>query len=538
MSRKKPDLLTQQARLRRKHREKGQVLAIFRKPMRESLTSVLPITAIVLLLCFTVTPVSNNAMMAFLIGSLLLIVGMGLFSLGSEMSMIPLGEAVGKEITRSKKVWVIVGISFLIGVIITVAEPDLQVLAGQVPAIENNVIIWSVALGVGVFLVIALLRILLGIPLSYLLIGFYAVVFTLAMFVSPDFWAIAFDSGGVTTGPMTVPFIMALGVGISATRSDRHAADDSFGLVALCSIGPILAVMILSMIFKADSSAYTPPVIPEIGDSKELFLLFARELPAYMKEIAVSLLPIILFFMIFQIFMLKLTTRKLKKIAIGLVYTYAGLVLFLTGVNVGFMPAGNYLGQVLAKSAHPLFLVPIAMIMGYFIVKAEPAVYVLNKQVEEITDGAISSKAMGMGLSLGVAVSLGLAMVRVLTGISILWFLIPGYAIALGISFFVPKIYTAIAFDSGGVASGPMTAAFLLPMAQGACSALGGNIVTDAFGVVAMVAMTPLITIQVMGLASRIRAKRGVQEGMSAAHGQSEAYAAFELLDDDAIIEL
>ena len=348
----------------------------------------------------------------------------------------------------------------------------------------------------------------------------------------------AFDSGGVTTGPMTVPFIMALGVGISATRSDRHAADDSFGLVALCSIGPILAVMILSMIFKADSSSYTPPVIPEIGDSKELFLLFARELPAYMKEIAVSLLPIILFFMIFQIFMLKLTTRKLKKIAIGLAYTYAGLVLFLTGVNVGFMPAGNYLGQVLAKSAHPLFLVPIAMIMGYFIVKAEPAVYVLNKQVEEITDGAISSKAMGMGLSLGVAVSLGLAMVRVLTGISILWFLVPGYAIALGISFFVPKIYTAIAFDSGGVASGPMTAAFLLPMAQGACSALGGNIVTDAFGVVAMVAMTPLITIQVMGLASRIRAKRGVQEGMSAAHGQSGAYAAFELLDDDAIIEL
>ena len=433
---------------------------------------------------------------------------------------------------------VVIGLSFLLGFIITISEPDLQVLANQVPAVPNMTLILSVACGVGTFLVVALLRMLFSVALPPLLLVFYGVVFVLAMFVPKDFLSVAFDSGGVTTGPMTVPFIMALGVGISATRSDRHAADDSFGLVALCSIGPILAVMILSMIFKADSSAYTPPVIPEIGDSKELFLLFARELPAYMKEIAVSLLPIILFFMIFQIFMLKLTTRKLKKIAIGLVYTYAGLVLFLTGVNVGFMPAGNYLGQVLAKSAHPLFLVPIAMIMGYFIVKAEPAVYVLNKQVEEITDGAISSKAMGMGLSLGVAVSLGLAMVRVLTGISILWFLIPGYAIALGISFFVPKIYTAIAFDSGGVASGPMTAAFLLPMAQGACSALGGNIVTDAFGVVAMVAMTPLITIQVMGLASRIRAKRGVQEGMSAAHGQSEAYAAFELLDDDAIIEL
>ena len=503
-----------------------------REKWNEALQAVLPIIAIVLVLCFVIAPISSSILLCFLLGAVLLLAGMMLFTLGAELAMSPMGERVGTCLTKSRKLPVVIGLSFLLGFIITISEPDLQVLANQVPAVPNMTLILSVACGVGAFLVVALLRMLFSVALPPLLLVFYGVVFVLALFVPKDFLSVAFDSGGVTTGPMTVPFIMALGVGISATRSD------SFGLVALCSIGPILAVMILSMIFKADSSAYTPPVIPEIGDSKELFLLFARELPAYMKEIAVSLLPIILFFMIFQIFMLKLTTRKLKKIAIGLVYTYAGLVLFLTGVNVGFMPAGNYLGQVLAKSAHPLFLVPIAMIMGYFIVKAEPAVYVLNKQVEEITDGAISSKAMGMGLSLGVAVSLGLAMVRVLTGISILWFLIPGYAIALGISFFVPKIYTAIAFDSGGVASGPMTAAFLLPMAQGACSALGGNIVTDAFGVVAMVAMTPLITIQVMGLASRIRAKRGAQEGMSAAHGQSWAYAAFELLDDDAIIEL
>ena len=509
-----------------------------REKLLEALQAVLPIAAIVLILCFSIAPVSPSILLCFLLGAAMIVVGIMFFTLGAEMSMTPMGERVGAMLTRSQNIFLIIGVGFLLGFLITISEPDLQVLANQVPSIPNMTLILSVAVGVGLFLVMAFLRMLLSIPLPRLLVIFYAAIFLLAAFVPKEFLAVAFDSGGVTTGPMTVPFIMALGVGVSAIRSDRHAADDSFGLVALCSIGPILAVMILSMIFKADSSAYTPPVIPEIGDSKELFLLFARELPAYMKEIAVSLLPIILFFMIFQIFMLKLTTRKLKKIAIGLVYTYAGLVLFLTGVNVGFMPAGNYLGQVLAKSAHPLFLVPIAMIMGYFIVKAEPAVYVLNKQVEEITDGAISSKVMGMGLSLGVAVSLGLAMVRVLTGISILWFLIPGYAIALGISFFVPKIYTAIAFDSGGVASGPMTAAFLLPMAQGACSALGGNIVTDAFGVVAMVAMTPLITIQVMGLASRIRAKRGVQEGMSAAHGQSWAYAAFELLDDDAIIEL
>ena len=533
MSRKKPDLLTQQARLRRRHREKGQVLAIFRKPMWESLTSVLPITAIVLLLCFTVTPVSNNAMMAFLVGSLLLIVGMGLFSLGSEMSMIPLGEAVGKEITRSKKVWVIVAISFLIGVIITVAEPDLQVLASQVPAIENNVIIWSVALGVGVFLVIALLRILLGIPLSYLLIGFYAVVFTLAMFVSPDFWSIAFDSGGVTTGPMTVPFIMALGVGVSAIRSDRHAADDSFGLVALCSVGPILAVLILGIVFNASESSYVPPVIPEVGDSVELWQLFSEGLPTYLHEIATSLLPIVVMFGIFQLAALHIDRRTLGRIGVGLVYTYIGLVLFLTGANIGFMPAGNYLGQVLGGQSSRWLLIPIGMLIGYFIVRAEPAVYVLNKQVEEVTDGAISAGTMGAALSAGVALSVGLAMVRVLTGISILWFLIPGYLFAISISFVVPKLYTAIAFDAGGVASGPMTATFLLPLAQGACIAVGGNIVTDAFGVVAMVAMTPLITVQLMGLVAQLKTRKA-----RSAQPLLDTAALLAELPDDAIIEL
>ena len=375
MSRKKPDLLTQQARLRRKHREKGQVLAIFRKPMWESLTSVLPITAIVLLLCFTVTPVSNNAMMAFLVGSLLLIVGMGLFSLGSEMSMIPLGEAVGKEITRSKKVWVIVAISFLIGVIITVAEPDLQVLEHYLekiagvydslyPAIENNVIIWSVALGVGVFLVIALLRILLGIPLSYLLIGFYAVVFTLAMFVSPDFWSIAFDSGGVTTGPMTVPFIMALGVGVSAVRNDKHAGGDSFGLVALCSIGPILTVLLLGLLYKPDGSSYTPVTVPDAQDTVEMFRSYTHALPEYFKEILVSLAPIAGFFLIFQLLTRRLNRRQVMSMIVGFLYTYLGLVLFLTGVNVGFMPVGNFLGQSIASLECSWVLIPIAMVIG------------------------------------------------------------------------------------------------------------------------------------------------------------------------------
>lgn len=501
--------------------------------LKEALKAVLPIIGIVLLLCFSIAPISPSILLCFLMGGVLIIAGMMFFTLGAEMAMTPMGERVGTSLTKSRKLWVVIPLSFLLGFIITISEPDLQVLANQVPSIPNMTLIVAVACGVGVFLVIAMLRMLFSIALPPLLVIFYAVVFILAFFVPQSFLSVAFDSGGVTTGPMTVPFIMALGVGISAVRNDRHAADDSFGLVALCSIGPILAVLILGMIYNPQESAYVPPVIPDIADSTELWDLFQVGFPTYMKEIAISLLPIVAFFGVFQIVSLRLSKRNLLKILVGLVYTYLGLVLFLTGVNVGFMPAGNYIGQVLAGLEYRWIIVPIAMVIGYFIVRAEPAVYVLNKQVEEITDGAISAKAMGFGLSIGVSLSLGLAMVRVLTGISILWFVIPGYVLALGISFFVPKIYTAIAFDSGGVASGPMTAAFLLPLAQGACVAVGGNIVTDAFGVVAMVAMTPLITIQLMGILSQIRTRSTRTQT-----GALQPDQAFALLDDDAIIEL
>lgn len=499
--------------------------------LREALAAVLPILGIVLLLCFSIAPISPSILLCFLMGAVLLITGMMFFTLGAEMAMTPMGERVGTSMTRSRNLPVIVILSFLLGFIITISEPDLQVLANQVPSIPNAVLILAVAFGVGIFLVLALLRMLFSIPLPKLLLFFYAIVFVLAFFVPASFKSVSFDSGGVTTGPMTVPFIMALGVGVSAIRNDRHAEDDSFGLVALCSIGPILAVLVLGMVYNPSASDYVAPVIPEISSSVELWHLFHVGFPTYIEEIAISLLPIVLFFALFQIFVLKLAKRELIKILIGLVYTYIGLDLFLTGVNVGFMPAGNYLGQVIGSLEHPEIIVPIAMVMGFFIVKAEPAVYVLNKQVAEITDGAISEKALGTSLSLGVALSLGLAMIRVLTGISIMWFLIPGYAIALGISFFVPRIYTAIAFDSGGVASGPMTAAFLLPFAQGACIALGGDIVTDAFGVVAMVAMTPLITIQLLGLVSRIKEYRAAKQPRPEAD-------VFLQLDDNAIIEL
>ncbi len=502
-----------------------------KEKLTESLQAVLPIVCIVLVLCFSVAPISPSILLCFLMGAVMIVLGLMFFTLGAETSMTPMGEKVGAAMTRTKNLWIIVPVSFILGFIITISEPDLQVLAQQVPSIENAVIVLSVALGVGIFLVVALLRMLFGIPLNYLLVGCYILVFGLTPFVPESFWAIAFDSGGVTTGPMTVPFIMALGVGISAIRSDRHAVNDSFGLVALCSVGPILAVMALGMVFKPDGSSYVPPVMPEIADSGELWQLFQVGLPTYIEEIAVSLAPIILFFGIFQVVSLRLAMRSLRRILVGLAYTYIGLVLFLSGANIGFMPAANYLGQQMAAHDFRWIIVPLGMLIGFFIVKAEPAVYVLNKQVEELTDGAISAGAMGAAMSIGVATSVGLAMLRVLTGLNIMWFLIPGYALAVGLSFYVPKIFTAIAFDSGGVASGPMTATFLLPFAQGACIAVGGNIVTDAFGVVAMVAMTPLITIQILGLVYQLQKNRALRR-------QSEVAQVFDMMDDDAIIDL
>ena len=500
------------AGLRKKWRDQiGQTKTILGEKVREALASVVPITLIVLILCFTAAPVPTDVLLAFLVGAVLLIVGMGLFTLGADTAMLPIGERVGAQMTKSRKLWVVVCVSLLIGIIVTISEPDLQVLAGQVPGIPNAVLIGAVAVGVGIFLVVALLRILFQIPLNGLLIASYIVIFTLAAFAPKDFLAVAFDSGGVTTGPMTVPFIMALGLGVSSTRSDGKAGEDSFGLVALCSVGPVLAVLTLALAYPAAGS-YVPSVVPEAGDSRELWRLFAQGLPVYAKEMGAALVPIAAFFAVFQVTSLHLPRKNVLKITVGLLYTYIGLVLFMTGVNVGFLPAGSYLGRQIAALEQSWVLIPIGMLMGWFIVQAEPAVHVLNRQVEELTSGAIPGKAMSTSLSIGVAVSIGLAMLRVLTGVSIFVLLVPGYLCAIGLSFVVPKIFTAIAFDSGGVASGPMTATFLLPFAMGACETLGGNVVTDAFGVVAMVALTPLITIPLLGLVYQLKLKKAAAD--------------------------
>jgi hypothetical protein len=464
------------------------------------------------MLNFTITPMPFAIRGLFLIGSVLLILGMGLFTLGADLAMMPMGEQIGAELTKSRKLFLLIGVSLFIGILVTVAEPDLQVLAEQVPSVPNRIIVMCVAIGVGIFLVLALLRIIFQWKLSYLLIGLYVAVFILGNFTSDEFLAVAFDSGGVTTGPITVPFILALGVGISAVLGGKGSHDDSFGLVALCSIGPILAVMILGMVYDPTSNYQAPKGIPAAHNMADLLQLFRDSFPLYFKEVAIALLPILIFFMCFQFFTLRLPKSQLIKMCTGSIYTYLGLVLFLTGVNVGFLPTGTYIGKYIGEMQHNWILIPLGMIMGLFIVAAEPAVHVLNDEVEAITGGAISKNAMLWSMSIGVSISVGLAMIRILYSINILYILIPGYALALILTFFTPKIFTAVAFDSGGVASGTITATFLLPFATGACEAAGGDILKDAFGIVAMVAMTPLITIQAMGLIYNIKIRNTTEE--------------------------
>ena len=495
----------------------------------ESLSAVLPITGIVLFISIFFVPVELGEFVMFLVGAIMLIFGMGFFQLGAEIAMTPLGEGIGVQISKTKKLWMVLLIGFIMGAIITISEPDLQVLAEQVPSVPNEVLILTVAVGVGLFLALAIIRIRYKISLSAVLIVLYALLIGGSFFIPQEFLAVAFDSGGVTTGPMTVPFIMAMGVGLASVRSDQNSASDSFGLVALSSVGPILAVLILGCFYKPTEAVFTLADVATVVTTLDVVKIFITGIPAYVGEVFISLAPIVAVFVIFQLSTHRYQARQVKRIIIGTVYTYVGLVLFLCGVNIGFAPVGSSLGKELASLPYNWVLIPIGMVIGYYIVKAEPAIQVLNHQVESVTDGAISVKMMNRCMSIGVAISVGLAMLRVLTGISIQWIVIPGYLIALVLSRFVPKIFVGIAFDSGGVASGPMTSTFLLPLSIGVCDALGGNLMTDAFGVVALVALTPLIAIQLMGLVYQIKTSRQ----------QKQVEQVAELPDDsDVIVDL
>ena len=478
---------------------------ILLEKIKESVASVLPVSLIILLISFTICPLPNAIFISFIFSIFMMIFGMGLFTLGVDMSMMPMGEHVGSTMTKSKKISIVALVSFAIGTLITASEPDLTVLADAIPSIDAQIFIWTVALGVGLFLVFAVLRIVFAIKLRYLLFISYGLIFLLVFLVSPSFRSISFDAGGVTTGPLTVPFIMAMGVGISSITADESG--DSFGLMALCSAGPIIAILILGLVYRVDGGDYVKDALVDFGNSREFGLEFLETLPHLMLEVTKGLFPVVIFFFLYQLVAGRVPKDQLPRLLIGITYTYIGIVFFLTGANMGFLPVGQYIGESIASTAMKWLLVPIGMLLGYFIVLAEPAVHVLEKQVEEVTAGSISKKMLSFAMSIAVAIAVGIAMVRAITGIPVLWFVGIGYALALALSFVVPDIFTSIAFDSGGVASGAMTSTFLMPLAIGATSAVGGEIMTDAFGVIAMVALLPPITVQILGLIYQIKLK-------------------------------
>ena len=473
--------------------------------LKETCISVVPIIVIVLLLNFTIAPVGSAALVRFLVGSVLVIIGLTLFLVGADLGISPIGQKAGAALTAKRKLALLIGAAFAIGFFITIAEPDVQVLATQVvgvnPAVPKMPLILMIAIGVGFFVVVGLLRIVFNLSYRWLLIISYGVVFLCAYLTNPDFMAVGFDAGGATTGPMTVPFIIALGVGVASSKGGAANRDSSFGLTGIASIGPILAVFLLGLFAKGSASGAA-------AGSHVEFTGFVAVMPEVAKEILSSLLPMAVMFIVFQLTLIHMPPYQVRRMIKGLIYTYIGLVLFMTGVQGGFMMVGSTIGAVIGDLSYSWILIPIGIVLGAVVVCAEPAVWVLNEQIEEISGGHIRKRFMLVSLSAGIALAIGLSMFRVLSGASLWYFIIPGYALAVILTFFTPKLFTAIAFDSGGVASGPMTSTFILSFTLGASTASGGNPVLDAFGVIAMVAMTPLITIQILGLVFSMKEKQ------------------------------
>lgn len=477
--------------------------ALFVK-LKEATTSVLPVALIVLVL--NCTPLVNFEWwetVVFVCASIALIIGISLFNLGADLAMTPMGEQIGSTLPKSGKFKTLIIVCFVMGLFITIAEPDLSVLASQVAeVVDGTVLTFSVGIGVGIFLVLSILKVVFRVNLSQMLTFSYMLLFALTCLVlisgNANLLPLAFDSGGVTTGPITVPFIMALGMGVSSTLSDKKDGEASFGFIALCSVGPMLAVMLLGVFASNDITYTLPDYSMALGE-------IPLKIGHTMYEVAIALLPIIACFFILQVLFIKLPKKRILQIVVGIFYAFFGLVIFLVAVSVGFMPIGYKLGAELASAeVSPVLLTMIAFVLGFAVVLAEPAVHVLKRQVERVTGGAVSQRSMLIALSVGVGSSIALSVIRVIFDFSILYYIIPGYFISLGLSFFVPKLYTAIAFDSGGVASGPLTSTFILPFLVGICYALQGEgkILADAFGMVATVAMAPLISIQILGFRS------------------------------------
>jgi len=476
----------------------------------EALITILPVVVLVMVMTL-ITPMPVDLLISFLFSSLLLVVGTGLFTFGSDISMITIGEKIGNKLIKSKKMWFILVVSLIIGTVVTIAEPDLRVLADQLTSVPSELLIIIISLGVGIYMLLSSLRSLCRLDLNSMLIISFLIIFLLLPFVPSDFIPVAFDSGGVTTGTISIPFIMMLGAGLVANRTDEKAKESSFGLVALCSTGPILMVMLLGLVYKPDSAFN----VNELLNNNFGLSLYISEFWNSFKDVLFSISPIILVFAIYQLFTKEVSKFEMRKIIFGIIIVILGLTCFLTAANSGFMDMGYFLGEHITNSSYKYLLVPITMILAFFIAIAEPAVKVLVEQVEELTGGSISKSIMEWSLAIGVSIASGLSIYRIFNGTSFLTYAIPSYALCLILMFFVPKTFTAVAFDAGGAAGGTLTATFLLPIAIGACIALDANILTEAFGLAALASVVPIITVQIIGLVYQLKNRTATEiEGL------------------------
>lgn len=490
------------------------IINILFEKFREVLVSVLPITLIVVILNFTLVPLELPIMLRFLLGALLIVVGLTIFLFGVDLSIAPIGNLMGTHITKSNKVWIVIVSGLLLGFFISVAEPDLHIIAGQVAIVSDNIItkfeiILYVSVGIALLLTLGFLRIIYNKSLSILLTILYGLILIVSLFTTEEFLAISFDASGATTGAMTVPFILALALGISSLKKGRASEDDSFGLVGIASTGAILAVMLMSVV--KGTKEISGSLDGQLSNSTAIILPFLQKLPTMLYEVALALLPIVILFIVFQIITFKLKKRPLKRIIKGLVYTLIGLVLFLTGVNAGFMEVGTLVGYTIASLDNKAILVGIGGLLGLVVILAEPAVYVLTKQIEDVTSGYLKRRVVLVALSLGVSLAVGLSMLRIIVPEIKLWhYLLPGYLLAIVLSYLVPKLFVGMSFDSGGVSSGPMTATFILAFAQGAAASTeGADVLVDGFGLIAMVAMMPIIALEILGLIFKLKTVKG-----------------------------
>lgn len=490
-------------------------MSVLVEKLKEVLYAVLPITGIVLFLHFTLAPLDDLSMfIRFLFGAVFIIFGLSIFLFGVDIGITPIGQLMGKTIAKSNKIWIVVFVGLLLGFFISIAEPDLHILAGQVDFVTDGLIsktsiVIVVSIGIGALIAAGLARIVYNFPLYKLLTVLYFIIFALAIFTSPEFLAISFDASGATTGALTVPFILALALGVSVMKKDSKASEkDSFGLVAIASTGAIISVMIMNIISKSDKISGS--LDNHEASSNSIFGPFIHEIPIISLEILMALLPILIVFLLFQKISFKITKKALRKIMMGLLFTFVGLVLFLVGVNAGFMDVGRSIGYSIASLDSKAYVVIIAFVLGLVTILAEPAVHVLTHQIEDVTSGYVRRKIVMFSLCIGVGLAVALSMLRILIPELQLWhYLLPGYVIAIGMTYIVPKLFVGIAFDSGGVASGPMTATFILAFVQGSAEAIeGANVLVDAFGMIAMVALTPLITLQVLGLVFKLKNKK------------------------------